>query len=81
MKGYRRLLKTVQVVFKGDHHALHQGRKQLREEFQKNRFVTDADELAELYGGIDEVDEMLRFNIVQGKLNDKGNYEVIVTLT
>ena len=29
---------------------------------------------AELYKGIDEADEVLRFNIVQGQLNDKGNY-------
>jgi hypothetical protein len=28
----------------------------------------------ELYKGIEEVDEMLRFNIVQGKLNDRGNF-------
>ncbi len=30
--------------------------------------------LAELYKGIEEVDEMLKFNIVQGTLNNRGNF-------
>lgn len=49
----------------------------LRDEFSKNRSVTDAAALTELFKGVDEVDEMLRFNIVQGKLNkEKGSFEV-----
>jgi hypothetical protein len=30
--------------------------------------------------GIEEADEVLRFNIVQGALNDKGNYGTCVLL-
>lgn len=30
--------------------------------------------LGDLYKGIEEVDEMLRFNIVQGTLNERGNF-------
>jgi len=29
--------------------------------------------------GIEEVDEMLRFNIVQGRMNERGNYDVDLT--
>ena len=43
-------------------------------EFLKNKSVTDPDELNALFRGIDEVDEMLRFNVVQGALNENGNY-------
>lgn len=43
-------------------------------EFLKNKSVTDPDELNALFRGIDEVDEMLRFNVVQGALNVNGNY-------
>jgi len=77
LAGYRRLLRSAGRVFKGDTFALAQARLSLREEFKKNSGVSDADALKELYQGIDEVDEMLRFNIVQGKLNkDKATFEV-----
>ena len=53
-----------------------EARAQLREEFLKNKNVSSPEELKALYQGVEEVDEMLRFNIVQGKLNSNGNYEV-----
>ena len=43
-------------------------------EFLKNKSVTDPDELKALFRGVEEVDEMLRFNVVQGELNENGNY-------
>ncbi len=49
-------------------------RLRLREEFFKNKVVNDKYELAKLIAGIDEVDEMLNFNIVQGVANKRGNY-------
>jgi hypothetical protein len=49
-------------------------RLQLREEFLKNKNVTDPHDLAQLMRGVEEVDEMLRFNIVQGTMNERGNY-------
>ena len=76
MQGYRRLLKSARRVFRGDEFAMNQARLQLLEEFLRNRNVTDPKELAELQKGIEEADEMLRFSIVQGKLNERGNYEV-----
>ena len=74
LNGYRRLLRSTKLVFKADVYALKQARIQLREEFIKNRHITNSSELKILLQGIDEVDEMLKFNIVQGKLNDRGNY-------
>ena len=69
-------MRTSQVVFKGDDFALKSARDQLREEFRKSQSVTDPEALADLVRGIDEVDEMLRFNIVQGTKNERGNYDV-----
>ena len=52
---------------------------QLKLEFLKNKDVSDEVELRELYKGILEVDEMLRFNIAQGTRTDRGNYAVELT--
>ena len=74
INGYRRLLRSTRIVFKNDLYALKQARIQLKSEFIKNKNITNNNELVQLFQGIDEVDEMLKFNIVQGKLNEKGNY-------
>ena len=73
---YRQLMRSVRFAFKSDAHAVSMARLQLREEFSKNAAVTDAKQLAELFKGVDEGDEMRRFNIVQGTLNERGNYDV-----
>ena len=74
--GYRRLLRSARHAFKADVFAVDMARLQLREEFLKNKHVVDKAALDALLRGIDEVDEMLRFNVVQGTRNDRGNYEV-----
>jgi hypothetical protein len=79
LAGYRRLLRTANVVFKNDVFAVTQAKVQLRAEFLKQKDVTDKAELTELFKGIDDVDEMLRFNIVQGTLNERGNYDMKIT--
>jgi len=76
LTGFRRLIRSARVVFQADKFAQVQAREQLKSEFRKHRMVSDPAELGQLLRGIDEVDEMLRFNIVQGKRNDRGNFEV-----
>lgn len=76
LSGFRRLMRSARVVFGSDAFAFQNAKMQLKAEFRKNSAVTDAKQLSELYKGIDEVDEMLRFNIVQGSMNDQGNYAV-----
>jgi len=76
LNGFRRLLRTSQAAFKGDNTTLRAAREQLRVEFLKNKNVIDTDELSKLHKGIEEVDEMLRFNIVQGTMNQRGNFDV-----
>ncbi len=72
--GYRRLLRSAHKAFAGDNYAIYSARLRLREEFFKNKDVTNKEELASLVKGIEEVDEMLNFNIVQGVVNSRGNY-------
>lgn len=73
---YRQLMRSVKFAFKNDFYAINMAKLQLREEFLKNALVTDAKELEGLYKGVDEADEMLRFNIVQGVMNERGNFDV-----
>eukprot|EP00611_Tribonema_gayanum_P018664 TRINITY_DN3183_c0_g1_i1.p1 TRINITY_DN3183_c0_g1~~TRINITY_DN3183_c0_g1_i1.p1 ORF type:complete len:132 (-),score=32.48 TRINITY_DN3183_c0_g1_i1:90-485(-) len=76
MAGYRSLLRTRLVVFKDDARAIRASKMKLKEEFMKNKNVTDAKKLASLLKGIEEVQQMLLHNVVQGKRNERGNYEV-----
>ena len=70
------MLRSVRFVFKQDVFAIQQAKIQLRAEFTKNSDVKDPDMLEALYKGVEEVDEMLRFNIVQGTMNERGNFDV-----
>lgn len=65
--GYRRLLRSVNFAFSQDLRAVKMARVKLREEFYQNRNVKDINHLKQLAKDIDDVDEMLRFHIVQGK--------------
>jgi hypothetical protein len=74
--GYKRLMRAREVVFKEDARALLQSRVQLRTEFDKNRNLTEESEIEKLLKGVGEVEELLLCNVVQGKRNDRGNFEV-----
>lgn len=74
LSGYRRLLKSATALFREDQFALINAKSELKAEFLKNKLITGAEELDMLQRGIAEIDELLRFNIVQGKLNENGNY-------
>ncbi len=74
--GFKRLLRARTKVFSGDENAMEASRKQLRAEFLKQRNETDVKKIEKHLVGIKEVEEMLLFNVVQGKSNERGNYEV-----
>mmetsp|Transcript_1788 Transcript_1788/g.2107 ORF Transcript_1788/g.2107 Transcript_1788/m.2107 type:complete len:132 (-) Transcript_1788:839-1234(-) len=79
LNGYRRLLRGATRLFGADEEALRLGRIELRQQFELNRNVTDSKALQELIQGIDEAADMMENNLVQGKLNQRGNYEVEIT--
>jgi hypothetical protein len=69
--GYRRLLRSINFAFRGDRLAITQAKIQLKSEFLKNaRSVNLAEHMQE----IADLDEMLRFHIVQGKKSEQGNF-------
>ena len=66
-------------VFVGDAMAASAAKAKIREEFESNEKVQDENEIKALISGIKDVEDLLSMNIVQGKLNDRGNYEVKLT--
>lgn len=72
--GYRIALKAARKAFRGDEFAQKSAQQHLRGEFLKKKDVTDVFELKKLHEGIEELVEMLTFNIVQGVRNERGNY-------
>ena len=64
------------MLFAGDEEALFKSGVQIRTEFEKNRSLENEAEIQEALRGIEEVRELLAENIVQGKLNERDNYEV-----
>lgn len=73
--GFRRLLRARKTLFAGDQAALSASLLELRKEFRRNADVSDGRQIQELLKGIDEVEEMMLHNFVQGTLNDAGAYE------
>lgn len=80
LQGFRRLIRSAQIAFKNDMSALKAAKIQLKSEFLKNKSISDVHEIQALLQGIDEVDEMLRFHIVQGSLNSRGNYGTLAKI-
>lgn len=72
--GYRKLLRSANVAFQGDATALSLARIKLRESFWENRNVSDTETLKQLTKDIDDIDEMLRFHIVQGVKENEGRF-------
>uniref|UniRef100_A0A7S1U0R5 Complex 1 LYR protein domain-containing protein n=1 Tax=Phaeomonas parva TaxID=124430 RepID=A0A7S1U0R5_9STRA len=78
LHGFRRLLRARKVLFRGDANALAASQLELRSQFQTNRHETDAAKIAEMLRGIDEVEDMMLNNFVQGELNEQGNYTTTI---
>lgn len=76
LAGYRRLLRARQQLFQGDTTALGASRLAIRDEFLKNQTApTDGDHFEGLLTMVDEAEDMLRHQIVQGVLHpESGNY-------
>ena len=74
LSGYRRLIRARNKLIQGDLRALAESKIAIRAEFNKNRVVSDPHHLEGLLVMIDEAEDMMLHGIVQGKLNEKGNY-------
>ena len=63
-------------MFKGDTVALVESRRAIRAAIEENRNLQGEGEVAEAVRGFEEVRELLSEHIVQGRLNERDNYEV-----
>ncbi|OWA54247.1 Telomerase Cajal body protein 1 [Hypsibius exemplaris] len=75
---YRTLLRTTQTVFGEDVEAVMKARVEIRSQIHAQRDVTDKAELEELILILRETDRVLRYGVLQGKLNERGNYQVTI---
>lgn len=72
----RRLLRAQRTVFPNDDGMQKVALNAIREQFRNHARLTDADEVAQKLREADEAASFLEKNIVQTKLNEKGNYEI-----
>jgi hypothetical protein len=71
-------MRARELAFEGDVEMLVASRKAIREEFTKNKDVTDPTQLKELFLGVEEAVDMLKHQIVQGVRKGDGDYELNV---
>ena len=91
-RAYRSLLRAGQIVFRGDAKTLNLSRKQIRTEFEKNRFEKDEKKIHKLVSDAEQTCTFLVSSILQGvkegdgfriRLNDKqveSNLDANVTI-
>ncbi|XP_065567114.1 complex III assembly factor LYRM7-like [Artemia franciscana] len=71
---YKMLFRTTKIVFNGDIAALDASRQKIREEFNKNRFLSDEKAIRDLLKVGRDADEFLRRCIVQAEEVKENHY-------
>lgn len=73
---YRQLLRTVDKVFGEDILVKSKAKEEIKSEIRKNRSETDHNKILELIKVGIQTDRVLRYGVLQGRLNNSGNYQV-----
>lgn len=71
---YRAALRATRVAFNGDAKILTAARLKIREGYDKNRNLTDKEEINKAITDLDEVAKFLVKNIVQAEEKEKNKY-------
>ena len=71
---YRRLLKTMMKAFTGDYNMFHQSRIEARKKIMDSSDLRDPVEIQEKIFFGEEVRDFLEVNLMQGTLQESGNY-------
>jgi len=74
LKAYRQLARAARLAFKGDDLASNASRDRIRAEFAKP--VVDQPDLLKRLQMARDVAHILRSNVVQGQMNERGNYKL-----
>ncbi|XP_071943361.1 complex III assembly factor LYRM7-like [Antedon mediterranea] len=73
---FRALHRTRQMVFKNDDHVLNAARLKINEEFKKNKFVEDGEEIERLVKIGQDAELFLRKRVVQAEHKSDGVAEL-----
>jgi len=76
LRGYARLLRARRKLFRGDEQALRSSLVAIRKEFDANRGLEDAEVISAMIKDVEEAVDMLENQLVQARLNERGNFEV-----
>mmetsp|Transcript_22647 Transcript_22647/g.57975 ORF Transcript_22647/g.57975 Transcript_22647/m.57975 type:complete len:103 (-) Transcript_22647:120-428(-) len=78
LSSYRQLLRTALTAFKGDAVMTQAATQEIRTKFEQSRHETDEGAVRKLLDDGREASEFIQSFVVQGKLNERGNYEIKV---
>lgn len=77
LAAYRHLLRSTQIAFQGDLPLLHAARREARNGFRKNSAMLLEDPaLANAIAHAEEVAQILKQNVVQGKQEGDNKYKL-----
>lgn len=76
LKSYKSLHRTILQVFEDDSSTVKSARAKVREEFMKNANEKDTNKIEELLKVADDVQNVLRKDVVQAIKNEKGHYKL-----
>jgi len=71
---YRRMLKSMQIVFEGDFEMFHRARIEFRRSIEDQKEERDLAKVNELLFQYEETRRILLKSVVQGNLQQDGNY-------
>ncbi|KAK9864299.1 hypothetical protein WJX84_004057 [Apatococcus fuscideae] len=78
LAAYRVLLRSITAAFKGDAFMLRQSKLEVRHKYQEASSLTDAAEVQKRVAEAKEAADFIRTNVVQAKLNGRGNFAMHV---
>ncbi|XP_067631764.1 complex III assembly factor LYRM7 [Eurosta solidaginis] len=79
LKVFKTLHRTRQIVFQGDRQTLEAGRKEINNNFRKNRNERNEDEIKKLIQLAQDVNKELRTNVIQAVQEKEGIYRLRLT--
>ncbi|XP_018805058.1 PREDICTED: complex III assembly factor LYRM7 [Bactrocera latifrons] len=79
LRAFKKLHRTRQFVFQGDELTLKAGRKEINEQFRKNRSEKNEDEIKKMIQLAHDVDNELRTSVIQAIQEKEGVYKLRIT--
>ncbi|RXG53693.1 Complex III assembly factor LYRM7 [Armadillidium vulgare] len=75
LTSFKKLHQTRKTVFKGDTYALDVARRQINDEYSRNKNLTKEETINALVKHANDVEEVLRTTIIQAVRTEGGNYQ------